>query len=158
MSSEHRINLFWKRITPDFSYETYDRTHAIRFEGGQVLPSSAAPDYLGRSEFANPEEMLVAALSSCHMLTFLAIAAKSRVVIDKYEDQAVAELTKNADGKLAITKVTLRPLIIVAAGQGDLSERLTHFHEKAHANCFIANSVKCEVTVQPRGETTTAFA
>ena len=76
--SEHRISLAWKRQTPDFAYDTYDRTHTVMFEGGQTIQASAAAAYLGKADYANPEELLAASLSSCHMLTFLAIAAKPR--------------------------------------------------------------------------------
>src|SRR5512134_3385223 len=109
--SEHRISLAWKRQTTDFTYDTYDRTHTVMFEGGQTIQTSAAPAYLGKAEYANPEELLAASLSSCHMLTFLAIAAKSRYIVDSYEDETTAILDKNAEGAMAVTKIVLRPKV-----------------------------------------------
>jgi organic hydroperoxide reductase OsmC/OhrA len=143
--SEHRVEIAWKRETPGFEYDTYDRSHAIRFEGGQSLRASSAPEYLGNKAMANPEEMLAAALSSCHMLTFLAVAAKSHLVVESYEDKAVAFLDKNADGKMAVTRVVLNPQVRFSSEVS--SEKLAQLHEKAHRNCFVANSVRCEVVV-----------
>ena len=146
--SEHKIKLSWKRNTPDFVYETYDRTHEIEAQGGTKITASSAPEYLGKAELMNPEEMLVAALSSCHMLSFLAVVAKSRLVLDSYEDQAEGVLEKGPDGKLWITKVVLRPKVKFANDVS--SEKLAQLHGKAHHVCFIANSVKTEVTVESR--------
>lgn len=146
--SNHCARVAWRRDTtkPDFTYDTYDRTHTVAFGGGQELLGSAAPDYKGDATKANPEEMLAASLAACHMLTFLAIAARSRLVVDTYEDDAEATLGKNAAGKLAVTKVVLRPRVTFA-GTAPTAEKLRELHEKAHANCFIANSVSCEVVV-----------
>src|SRR5690349_23969830 len=107
--SEHRTTLTWKRATPDFDYKTYNRSHTVTFKGAEPLKMSASPDYKGDANLADPEDALVAALSSCHMLSFLAIANGRKLVVDSYEDQAVGVLEKNDEGKLAITRVTLRP-------------------------------------------------
>src|SRR6185503_21263632 len=109
--SEHKITLEWKRESETFTYESYNRDHALVFQGGARMPVSAAPAYRGNPALVNPEEALVAALSSCHMLTFLAVAAKKRFVVDRYSDQAVGYLEKNEKGRLAITRVVLRPRI-----------------------------------------------
>lgn len=146
--SEHRARVEWRRATPDFAYETYDRTHAVRFGGGQQVQGSSAPDYKGDPAKANPEELLAASLASCHMLTFLAVAAKSRLVVDAYEDEAVATLGKDADGRMAVTRVVLRPRVSFS-GAAVTPERLRELHEKAHKNCMIAASVKCAVAVEP---------
>lgn len=146
--SLHKARVYWKRTTPDFAYDTYDRTHDVVFEGGNEMKMSAAPDFKGNGTLVNPEEQLAAALSSCHMLTFLAIAARSRLVVDRYEDDAVAELAKGPEGKLCITKVTLHPKVTFAAPE-PTAEKLAHLHQKAHENCFIALSVKCEVAIAP---------
>ncbi len=147
--SEHKAKVTWKRETPDYVYETYDRTHQVTFPGGIQVKSSAAPEYMGKASLTNPEELLGAALGSCHMLTFLAVAAKSRLTVDKYEDNVVAILDKNANGKLAVTKVILRPVVEFAPGANVTLEKLTELHDKAHRNCFIANSVACEVVIEP---------
>lgn len=146
--SHHRASIRWTRQTPGFEYDTYDRSHQVTFEGGTTVQASSAPEYLGRKELVNPEEMLVAALSNCHMLTFLAIAARSRVVVNSYEDHAEGLMEKGPDGKISITQTTLRPKVVFADPQPDWT-RVEHFHEKAHANCFIANSVKTEVRIEP---------
>lgn len=145
--SVHRARVVWRRATHDFDYDTYDRAHTIGFEGGQSLRASSAPDYNGLAANANPEELFTAALASCHMLTFLAIAAKSRLVVDAYEDSAEAILGKDAAGRLAVTKVVLRPRVTFA-GAPPPAERLRDLHAKAHRNCFIASSVACEVAVE----------
>jgi organic hydroperoxide reductase OsmC/OhrA len=145
--SEHKINLIWQRNTPDFNYKTYDRAHTIRFSGGATTQVTAAPEFLGSPALANPEELLVAALSSCHMLTFLALAAFKGLVVDNYADEAVGVLSKNSDGKMAVTEVILRPQIMFRGNQPDTAT-LHQLHEKAHKECFIANSVKTEVRVE----------
>jgi organic hydroperoxide reductase OsmC/OhrA len=146
--SEHRASVTWERKTPGFAYETYDRTHEVRLAGGQALRGSAAPEFKGDAACANPEELLCAALAGCHMLTFLAIAAKSRLVVDAYRDEAVATLAKNAEGRMAVTAVTLRPRVRFG-GQAPSPERLRELHEKAHQNCFVAASVRCAVALEP---------
>ena len=105
----------WQRSSADFTYLTYNRAHDWRFTAATV-PASATKEYRGDENRVNPEEALVAALSSCHMLTFLAVAAKRKLSLDSYRDEAVGVLEKNAEGKLAITRVTLRPKIVWSAG------------------------------------------
>ncbi len=111
------------------------------------MTGTAAPAYLGNPANVDPEEAYVASLSSCHMLTFLAIACKQKFVLDSYEDEAVGHMEKNAEGKLAITRVELRPKIKFAGEKQPTPEELEQLHHGAHDNCFIANSVKTEVTV-----------
>lgn len=147
--SEHRTQVRWARGTEPFAYETYDRTHRWRFAGGTELDASAAPEYRGRAELPNPEEGLVAALSSCHMLTFLAIAARRRFTVESYSDDAVGHMEKNADGKLAITRVELRPRIVFSGEKRPDAEEISRMHELSHRECFIANSVNTEVSVVP---------
>lgn len=146
--SEHKVRVEWKKETEEFTYETYNRDHAWTFEGGVKVPASAAPAYKGNPAHVNPEEALVGALSSCHMLTFLAVAAKRKLVVERYSDQAVGILEKNDKGKLAITRVTLRPKVIFGGTQ-PTAEQLQQLHEQAHSGCFIANSVTTAVTVEP---------
>ena len=125
--AEHKITLEWKRETESFTYDSYNRDHVWIFEGGARVPASAAPVYRGNPAQVNPEDALVAALSSCHMLTFLAVAAKKKFVVDRYSDHAVGFLEKNAKGKLAVTRVILRPKVVFGgatqptAGATDLS-------------------------------------
>jgi organic hydroperoxide reductase OsmC/OhrA len=146
--SEHKITLEWKRETEGFSYESYNRDHVLIFAGGARMAASAAPAYRGNPAHVNPEDALVGALSSCHMLTFLAVVAKKKFVVDRYSDHAVGFLEKNQKGKLAITRVILRPKITFGGTTPPTPEEIAALHERAHAECFIANSVTTEVTVE----------
>jgi organic hydroperoxide reductase OsmC/OhrA len=144
--SEHRITLNWEKGAAPFTYDAYTRNHTLSFKDGQeVITASASPTYLGDGTKADPEDMLVAALSSCHMLSFLAIAAKKKLTVISYQDEAVGFL-ENEGGKLWITRVILRPKVSIDAEPATLE----HIHHLAHEACFIANSVKTEVTVEPR--------
>ena len=145
--SSHIATIGWKRTTSDFSYDTYNREHAIRFPSGQSLDGSAAPEYLGSDACVDPEESLIAALSSCHMLTFLAIAAKKRFTVDGYQDEATGYLEKNDAGKFAITRIELRPTITFSGDRQPDADVIAAMHDKAHEHCFIANSISAQVTV-----------
>src|SRR5262245_1301675 len=148
--SEHKATIEWRRETPDFAYQTYNRDHEWRFDAGITVRASAAPAYLGSEQCVDPEEAFVASLSSCHMLTFLAIACRKKFVVDSYHDQAVGVLDKDAAGRLAILKVTLRPEVTFGGERSPTPEELRQLHDQAHHACFIANSVKTEVVVDPR--------
>ena len=111
------------------------------------MTATAAPAYLGNPANVDPEEAFVASLSSCHMLTFLAIACKQKFVLNSYEDEAVGHIEENAEGKMAITRVELRPKIAWVGDRAPSAEQLDKMHHAAHENCFIANSVKTDVTV-----------
>ena len=145
--SKHLASLRWNRNGKPFTYEGYSRDHEWIFEGGQRLTGSAAEAFLGSPEGVDPEEAMVVALSSCHMLTLLAIAAKKGWTVESYDDDAEGTLGKNDAGKLSLTRVTLRPRIIFAEGKTPDAEALQQLHHQAHENCFIANSVKTEVSV-----------
>ncbi|MFI5315466.1 MAG: OsmC family protein [Myxococcota bacterium] len=147
--SEHHAQVHWARTGEPFAYESYGRRHRWRFAGGVSLDASAAPEYLGDASLPNPEEALVMALSSCHMLSFLALAARKRLTVESYEDHAVGHMEKNQDGKLAITRAELRPRVVFAAASRPSREELVKLHAQAHGICFIANSVRTEVTVHP---------
>ena len=146
--SEHHATVSWRRTTEDFSYESYDRDHSWTFEGGSEIAASAALDFLGSADRVDPEAAFVASLSSCHMLTFLAIAARRRLVVERYVDRAVGTMEKNQDGRLSITRVALRPQIEFS-GEGPDAERLAKMHELSHRECFIANSVRTEIVIEP---------
>jgi organic hydroperoxide reductase OsmC/OhrA len=150
--SEHRVQTIWQRTSADFTYASYNRDHEWRFKGGVVVPASAAPQYKGSPNCADPEDAFVAALSSCHMLTFLAIAAKQRFVVDRYEDSAVGYLEKNSHGKLAITRVELNPRIGFAGDHKPDAQTLREMHAGAHHGCFIANSVLTQVSVNEQAD------
>jgi organic hydroperoxide reductase OsmC/OhrA len=144
--AEHHIKLSWEKGEAPFTYEAYPRNHTIAFKNGQeIVTTSASPAYKGDAGKPDPEDLLVAALSSCHMLSFLAIAAKKKLTVTFYEDDAVGFL-ENSGGKLWITRVILRPKVAI---DGD-AETLAQLHHLAHEACFIANSVKTDVSVEPR--------
>lgn len=148
--SEHRARIEWSRnAEAPFTYDTYTRDHRVSMETGLVFPASSAPDYKGNATLTNPEELLVAALSSCHMLTFLAVAAKKGFVIERYEDDASGVLERPAGAPTHITRCTLRPKVAFSGTAPDAAT-LTQLHEQAHRGCFIANSVKTAVTVEPQ--------
>jgi organic hydroperoxide reductase OsmC/OhrA len=144
--SEHKATISWSRGDAEFTYEKYPRDHTWRFDGGVEVPGTSAPAYLGNPKLVDPEEAFVAACSSCHMLTFLAIAARRKLVVDRYDDDATGFMEKNENGKLAVTRVVLRPNIRFG-GRAPTAEELAHLHEMAHENCFIANSVRTQITV-----------
>jgi organic hydroperoxide reductase OsmC/OhrA len=148
--SEHKATIHWRRETPDFKYEIYNRDHDWDFDAGITIRASAAPAYMGSATCVDPEEAFVASVSSCHMLTFLAIAAKKRFVVDSYVDQAVGLLDKDAAGRLAIVKVTLHPEVKFGGDRSPTAEELGQLHDQAHHACFIASSVKTAVVVEPR--------
>jgi organic hydroperoxide reductase OsmC/OhrA len=149
--SDHHAAVRWKRTSADFSYDTYNRAHEIRFKNGDiVVAASSAPAFKGDAERVDPEEAFVASLSSCHMLTFLAICARKRLAVDSYDDDAVGMLEKRADGKLWMGHVVLRPRIRFAPGVTVGKETLNEIHHLSHEECFIANSVKTDVKVEPR--------
>ena len=149
--AEHHIQLSWDKGDAAFTYNDYPRNHAIAFKNGQErLTASAAPAYKGDATKADPEDLLVASLSSCHMLSFLAIASKKKVTVTSYEDDAVGFLENDSSngkgGTLWITRVILRPRVVCDADAATLAE----IHHLAHQACFIANSVKTDVRVEPR--------
>jgi organic hydroperoxide reductase OsmC/OhrA len=145
--AEHKIQLNWQKGDAPFTYDAYPRNHRIAFKNGEAQIFSAASAYKGDPSKGDPEDMLVAALSSCHMLSFLAIAAKKRITVTAYDDDAVGYLEKE-DGKLWMTRVTLRPRIVFETAPDAAS--VEQMHHLAHEQCFIANSVKTIVTVEPQ--------
>jgi len=147
--SEHTATLHWSLQGRSFTHETYSRDHILTFENGQKSLASSAPAFFGNPEALNPETLFVGSLSSCHMLTFLAVCAKRGYALESYEDHASGKLDKNAEGKMAITQVTLRPKAVFSGDKQPTAEELTKLHERAHANCFIASSVSAEICVEP---------
>jgi organic hydroperoxide reductase OsmC/OhrA len=148
--SEHKITLTWKRGDKPFEYQKYSRDHTWKFDGGHEMQASAAPAYLGNPQLVDPEEAFVASISSCHMLTFLAVSAKKKFVLDEYVDEAVGQMEKNADGRMAITRVTLHQRMKFSGERQPTRQELDEMNHTAHEQCFIANSVKTEITVEPQ--------
>jgi organic hydroperoxide reductase OsmC/OhrA len=146
--SEYTASVRWRRTSPSFDYEGFSRDHTWRLGGGAEVRASAPPEYLGNPECTNPEQALVAALSACHMLTFLAIAAKKRFVVEAYADEPVGILEPNEDGRLALTRATLRPVITFGGERTPTAQDLARMHYKAQKHCFIANSVRTVVGIE----------
>jgi organic hydroperoxide reductase OsmC/OhrA len=146
--SEHKMTLTWNRGDAPFEYQKYPRNHTWKFDGGHEMTATAAPAYLGDPKNVDPEEAFVASLSACHMLTFLAIAAKQKFVLDEYVDEAVGYMEKNAEGRLAITRVVLGQKTKFSGDRHPSKQELDEMNHTAHEQCFIANSVKTEVTVE----------
>ena len=151
--SEYVATVEWRREGQAFTDNRYSRAHDWRFDGGAVVRGSSAPSSvpvpMSDPAAVDPEEALVAAVSSCHMLFFLAFAAKAGLVVDAYRDDAVGVMGKDDRGKVSITAVTLRPQIDFL-GDPPTPERLADLHHRSHEHCYIANSIRAEVTVEPR--------
>ena len=130
----------------DFDYKNYSRNHEWSFENGLVVEASAAAQFLGDENNIDPEEAFVASLSSCHMLTFLAICSRKGIVVENYTDNAVGYLEKNDEQKLVITRVELHPNITFGAGIEICTTELEELHEQSHHECFLANSVTTKIT------------
>ncbi len=152
--STYLVEIHWSRGAQKFTDNRYSRAHAWKFDGGVEVPASSSPLVvpLPMSDAAavDPEEAFIASLSSCHMLWFLSLAAKQGYVVDSYEDAAAGVMAKNTGGKLAMTQVTLRPLVIFSGPKIPDPADLDSLHHAAHEECFIANSVLTEVRCEPR--------
>ena len=147
MASSHKIKLEWFNLSNNLEYDTYSRSHTILYEGGIQIQASAAQEYKGNPKEINPEEQLVAAVSSCHMLTFLAIASRKKMIIKSYIDNAVGTLAINTNNRMAITHVLLNPIIVFETEQPS-AEMIKNMHHRSHLECFIANSVNFPIEVK----------
>ena len=156
MAHAYRATVLWRRGDQPFIDRRYSRGHVWRFDEGVEVPASSSPFVVPNHSLAaalDPEEAFVASLSSCHMLFFLDFASRAGFRIDTYEDAAVGEMGKDANGKLYVAKVTLNPVITFSGAKRPGEAEIAALHHKSHAECFIANSVKTEVmtaTVPPR--------
>jgi organic hydroperoxide reductase OsmC/OhrA len=151
--STYTATLLWERGDADFPGKRYSRRHQVSFDGGARTLWSSSPQSVpapwSDAAAIDPEEAFVASLASCHMLWFLAFAAAKGYCIDRYADNPVGVLERNAAGRMAMTVVTLRPAVQFSGDKQPVAEELMHLHERAHEECYIANSVKTEVRVEP---------
>ncbi len=149
---QYEAKITWNRNGEKFSDNRYSRGHEWAFDGGITVPASSSPAVvpapLSVAEAVDPEEALVAAASSCHMLWFLSLAAKQGFIVDSYEDRAFGVLKKNETGKLAFSRITLRPKIQFSPERPPSAAELEALHHTAHEECYIANSIKSEVVVE----------
>jgi organic hydroperoxide reductase OsmC/OhrA len=150
MAHSYTATIAWTRGDETFTDRRYSRAHEWRFDG-LTVPGSSSPAVvrlpMSREDAIDPEEALVAALSSCHMLFFLDLAAKDGFRIDSYEDAAVGEMGRNAEGRTMMTKVTLSPRVTFSGDKRPTPAEIARLHHTAHDLCYIANSVRSEVVV-----------
>jgi organic hydroperoxide reductase OsmC/OhrA len=151
--SEHKATIKWKAGEGDFARGRYSREHTWTLDGGMTIDASSSPSVvpvpMSNPAYVDPEEAFVASLSSCHMLTFLYVASRKGFVVASYDDEAVGTMTKNADGTPWMSAVALRPKIVYAGDKRPTPEEEHELHEAAHHGCFIAQSVKTDVRVEP---------
>ena len=132
------------------TYRSYRRDHEVTAEGPPVIPGSSEPAFRGDPARWNPEQLLVASLSQCHMLWFLHLAVQDGLVVTGYRDEADGHMAEDEDGGGRFTEVTLRPEVVLADDPADRTERIARLHHRAHELCFIANSVNFPVRCEPR--------
>ena len=149
--SEHKATISWKNAGPDFLKGKYSREHSWTFDGGATIAASSSPSVVpvpySNPANVDPEEALVASISSCHMLSYLFLASRQGFQIDSYEDHAVGIMSKNEKGVPWVSAVTLNPKIEYGGQKQPTPDDIAHLHHLAHEQCFIANSVKTQVTV-----------
>jgi organic hydroperoxide reductase OsmC/OhrA len=154
MTHEYRAQIVWTRDGAPFVDNRYSRGHLWRFDGGVEVPGSSSPLSvplpLSRADAVDPEEALVAAVASCHMLFFLSFAAKGGFSVERYEDDPVGIMTKNDAGKLFVSKITLNPSVAFTGTKRPSDAAVDAMHHHAHEECYIANSVRAEVVVAAR--------
>ena len=152
-AQQFEATLRWQREGANFTDQRYSRGHQWSFDGGLTVPASSSPLSvpLPMSVAANvdPEEALVAAAASCHMLFFLSLAAQRGLVVDSYRDRAIGLLGPDGNGKIAMTRITLRPEIVFAGARLPTAAELDTLHHHAHERCYIANSLKAEIVISP---------
>jgi organic hydroperoxide reductase OsmC/OhrA len=151
--SHYTAETLWERKDANFLDNRYSRRHLLRFDGGLEVPGSSSPSVvplpMSDASALDPEEAFVSSLSSCHMLWFLTMAVKRKFRVDRYFDAATGVMEKNAEGKVAMTVVTLHPEVTFSGEHQPSREELDKLHHDAHEACFIANSVKTEVRCEP---------
>lgn len=150
--SRYTANISWKNDSPEyFTKNRYTRGHTWSFDGGIEVPASSSPHSVrvpfSIEEAVDPEEALVASAASCHMLTFLWIAAKRGFTISSYDDNAVGEMSILEDGRQWVSKITLDPKIEWAGDTRPTDDEIAEMHHEAHRGCYIANSIKSEVVI-----------
>lgn len=150
----YEARISWQRDGATFSDNRYSRGHEWSFDGGVTVRASSSPLTVKApysvAEAVDPEEALVAATSSCHMLWYLSLAGRQGFIVDRYADDAFGVMEKNAEGKVAFTRITLRPQIEFAGEKLPSAAEIAALHHSAHEECFIANSLKCDVVIEGR--------
>jgi organic hydroperoxide reductase OsmC/OhrA len=151
--SHYSAETVWERKDANFLDNRYSRRHLLRFDGGLEVPGSSSPSVvplpMSDASALDPEEAFVSSLSSCHMLWFLTMAVKRKFCVDRYFDAATGVMEKNAEGKVAMTVVTLHPEVTFSGDKLPTRAELDKMHHDAHEACFIASSVKTDVRCEP---------
>ncbi|MFT5550165.1 MAG: organic hydroperoxide reductase OsmC/OhrA [Candidatus Azotimanducaceae bacterium] len=145
--SDLSIDLVWKRTSAELLPGQFSNLHDVTYNQQFQLKADAAPDWGGNAEYTNPEQALAAALSSCHLMTFLALAAKVKWPVASFSDHAVAHLGKNAKSQMSVTKIDLHPTVEFDPGFEVSDEELKNMHDRAHRYCFIANTLDSSVEI-----------
>ena len=153
--AEYTATITWNRDGAPFTDNKYSRAHRWHFDGGIDVPASASPHVVplpySVENAVDPEEAFVASLSSCHMLTFIWLAARQGFIVDSYRDDAVGVMGKDAAGKISMTRITLRPDVRFSGDRLPTADDISRLHHRAHEQCFIASSVKTDVRCEPVG-------
>lgn len=144
---EYMAHIKWSNNHPTFDVKTYDRTHQIKVGGGLEITASSAPEFAGKKELPNPEELFTASIASCFSLSLFYLMAMKGLILKDYECEAVGTLAKNADGKMAMTEVVLKPTATFEEHKTPDADTLNELFKKAHDTCFISNSVKTVVRI-----------
>ena len=147
--SEYNIRLSWKRDSDNFDYKTYNRKHTVFFYGGPKIEVNSGPDFLRNPQFHCPEELLAASISSCFLLTFLSISAKRGIIVNDYQDNTTCILNEITGKKYAVTEIILRPTVTFEKESRPDKASLNKLFETVHEQCFIANSLKAQITITP---------
>lgn len=154
MAHTYTAETIWERGEQNFTDNLYSRKHILRFDGGISIAGSSSPLVVpvpfSEPNAIDPEESLVSAISSCHMLWFLSIAVKNGFIVDSYHDTAIGIMKPNERKKYWVSSVTLQPKVIFSGTEMPNSEKISQMHHEAHDECFIANSVKTDIEVNPR--------
>lgn len=145
--SDLSIELHWHRAEPGFEPGKYSAEHLVRYNNSYEVQADAAPDWGGNPENTNPEQALASALSSCHMMTFLSLAAKAKWPVASYHDHAVAHLGKNSKGQMSVTRIDLHPVVRFDTGFSVDDKKLEEMQNRAHRYCFIANTLAESVEI-----------
>jgi organic hydroperoxide reductase OsmC/OhrA len=149
---QYQAQILWQRGDQVFTDNLYSRAHDWQFDGGLTVPASSSPLSvplpMSVASNVDPEEALVAATSSCHMLFFLWLAAKQGFTVDQYTDLAVGVMEKDARGKMSITRIALRPKIIFSGALQPTPDQIASLHHQSHEDCYIANSLRAEISIE----------
>ena len=146
---QHKTSIHWERDTEHFNIKSFNHDHVIRFENGVVIHATSAPEYTGNPDLISPEDLFVATISSCHMMTFLAVASLNKWQVQTYRDHAQGFLEENPAGRIMMNRVILQPQVVFSGSNHPSRKAQEDMHLKARRSGFIANSVRTSISIQP---------